>query len=611
MFDVGKELCDALMRHQVRDEGSPDFGAISCPCCRCAHARTGEATFPFCYFYTATKQEKYLQSALELSRWLARTQNDDGSWGDGISESRECATVSLTDALCHAHRLVYSQLTAEDKASLEGMLRHAAQYIYQTASLQWAESEAVGINCFALSCPALHLGSIITGEVRYADRARENALLAISRINEEGFLVGEAPSGGKRSLSGVDVALNLEVGLGALAIYSSLSGNREVREAVLSALRAHMSFITPFGSIDDSWGTRLKEWTVLGNANGYGCQVPFLALRDSDARFQRAAGQNLRFMVKNMVKDGLVTTGPHAKEKADYVPCIQSTAARATAITHTLIYSSGVPLSRARTWILPTEEKGWVRFYKSVNVLLVRTSSLLCTLSGGRFHHAEEENSPPLPSGGTISHLWNDRFGTVQAASACLSEGVETEGAITQSAIGYLTPRIELEVANELFSNLFEPDAEISPSGTELIDDRFEVLVRGRLKSGSGKDSGLSYTIAYRFDGGRISKEITVEGPLGTSLRMMSRYRLRSIEPIVFGKGCDLVAAQLGVEVRHPAGASCLVIPSESAAIRSVSGKDVVWNPTPGLFALPIILEPAKQTAPFRMTYGIELKEWE
>ena len=121
-------------------------------------------------------------------------------------------------------------------------------------------------------------------------------MLAIQQINEDGFLVGEGGGSGG-GFPSVDVAYNLEIGLGALVVYSCLSGSDEVRDAVLKALETHLNFITPSGYIDDSWGTRMWQWTLLGNKAGSGCQTALLPLRNFDARFQRAAGQNLRYMI--------------------------------------------------------------------------------------------------------------------------------------------------------------------------------------------------------------------------------------------------------------------------------------------------------------------------
>ena len=79
MFDAANDLCDVLMSHQVTDETSVDSGGILCPLCGEVHIRTGEALFPFCYFYSQTKERKYIESAARLIGWLFRTQNEDGS----------------------------------------------------------------------------------------------------------------------------------------------------------------------------------------------------------------------------------------------------------------------------------------------------------------------------------------------------------------------------------------------------------------------------------------------------------------------------------------------------------------------------------------------------
>lgn len=597
MFDVAKELCDVLISHQMRDESSADWGGILCPAHSEAHPRTAEALFPFCYFYSETKEAKYLDSALLLLRWLSRRQKDDGSWDREEAEVPKLGTVSLTLALSHGYQLVEREVTPQDRAILLQTLRRAAEYVYGTASPESGRLSGTDANCLALAAPALHFAYSLTAEEKYRDRARDIALWVARRINEDGFLVGE-PSPGSGDLPLVDVGFDLEIGLSALAVYGCLSGNEEVRDAVLKALRAHLGFVTPSGYIDDSWGSRVYEWTIHGTEEGHGCQVACLALRNFDPRFQRAAGQNLRFMVKNMLRDGLVTIGPHAKDFPEYFPCVTPSALRANAICQTLIYSCGVPLGQTGKWILPTEEKGWVKFYKSVNVLQVRTSALLCTITG----YGAGKPQAIFPTGGTISHLWNERFGTVEAATS-YELRADDEG--EQLLGGCLTPRIEATIGGRLYSNLFERDAVIQFSDKGLVNDQVDVIARGRLKSPEGEDAGLTYAITYRFDRAKLVKQIEIGGTTEAAVRI--------VEPIVFSKGCDVLRLEKGIEIKHPAGSSCsLTADPRTARICEVSRRNVIRPKSPpALFALPIIIEPLESRTPCRMSYTLELHEWE
>jgi hypothetical protein len=593
MFDVAKELCDALISCQVTDEASEDYGAIFCPAHEEAHPRTGEAVFPFCYVYAETKNERYLAAAVRLMKWLGKAQRDDGSWEMDDVDVHKLGVVSLTMALCHAHQVAAGRLHGDDLARLSRIVRRGAEYVYESAGGKCAEDHGPGVNCLTLSCPALQLAHSITGEQKYAERAKENALSVISRINEDGFLVGERVIEPCRHPY-VDVGFDLEIGLPALTVYSCLTGNQEVQDAVLKALNTHLNFVAPTGYIDNSWGMRMYKWNVLGNDDGSGCQTAFLPLRNFDARFQRAAGQNLRFMVKNMMKDGFVTDGPHVKDRPECrSPCPKESVLRANGICQALIYSSGVPLARGGRGLLPTEEKGWVRFYRTVNVLQVRTSALLCTISG---YGAGE------PGGGTITHLWNDRFGTVQAASPFLFGCHDVDNPELNE---WLTPRLELKPEDlPHFSNVFEPDAVLSVSGEQVVEDKFEVVAKGRMKSDMGRDPGLTYTMVYRFEGGKVMKEITADG--------VPNARLRSVEPIVFEKGCDVLPMDNGVEIKHPRGSSSILrVEGETTRIRELRRTDVIWSHGPALYAVPIVLEPAQAGPPWKMRYTIELHEWE
>lgn len=597
MFYVAKELCDALISHQIRDRSSEDCGGILCPAHGKTHSRAGEALFPFCRFYSETKEAKYLDGALALFGWLSRRQQDEGSWLREEGEVAELGTISLTLVLSHAYQLLEQELTPRDRAGFLRTLRRAAEYVFTVARPESEVFSGNGINSLAMAAPALHFAYLLTAEERYREGAREIALWVIHRFNEDGFLLGKAPAGAG-DLPPVDVSFDLEIGLSALAVYSCLSGNEEVRDAVRKALESHLSFITPSGYIDDSWGSRADEWTILGTAQGQGCQVACFALRNFDPRFQRAAGQNARFMDKNMLRDGLVTTGPHAKDFPEHVPCIISSALRANALCQTMMYSCGVPVGHGGKSTLPTEEKGWLRFRRSVNVVQVRTSALLCTITG------YGAGKPRLlrPTGGTISHLWNERFGPVQAATSC--EVKPDEGG-EQRLGDCLTPRIEARVGGRLCSNLFDPHAEIELSSEEVVNDEVEVRVRGRLRSSQGEDAGLGYGVTYRFTGARIVKQIEVDGA--------GEVEVRVVEPIVFSKGCDVLQLDKGIEVKHPAGSSCSVIAdAHLARVQEVSRRDVIHpRHPPALVAVPIIVEPLERRIPCRMSYTVELHEWE
>jgi hypothetical protein len=291
-------------------------------------------------------------------------------------------------------------------------------------------------------------------------------------------------------------------------------------------------------------------------------------------------------MLKNMVKDGLVTTGPHAKNNPDYVPCILPTVSRTKAACYGLIYSCGVPLCQSGKTLLPAEEKGWARFRRTVNVLQVRTSALLCTIAGY------------AGGGGSITHLWHARFGTVQATSC------PTPKADRASGTGCVTPRIEAEINGLVFSNIFEADAAISVEDHAMSDDQIEVRVTGHLKSAEEKDSGLAYAILCRFEGSTIHKEIEVRG--------LREATVRSVEPVVFGRSCDLLFGENAVESRCPRGSSLVLTASaETTKVRKASRKDVIWNALPALYVLPIVVEPVQSTNPWRMTYRIDLRDWE
>jgi hypothetical protein len=124
------------------------------------------------------------------------------------------------------------------------------------------------------------------------------------------------------------------------------------------------------------------------------------------------------------------------------------------------------------------------------------------------------------------------------------------------------------------------------------------------LRSHGGEDSGLDYAIRYRFKNNIISKEIEVRGSEGA--------RLRSVEPVVFGRGCDLLFVENGIEIRSPQGSSFILTAyGHGTRVGKASRDDVIWNSHPGLYVLPIVVEDATRSDPWRIRYRIELCDWE
>ena len=107
-------LVGALKALQITDHHDPDFGAIRCPGCNVLHTRAAEAVYPFAVWSEISKNESYVQSAVDLGNWLIRQQQKDGSW----KETPEAWTGTTTDQLLMisgAYPILESHLTAAER----------------------------------------------------------------------------------------------------------------------------------------------------------------------------------------------------------------------------------------------------------------------------------------------------------------------------------------------------------------------------------------------------------------------------------------------------------------------------------------------------------------
>src|SRR5262245_25961191 len=91
------QASDALLRKwgrgllalQVRQTGTPaQHGGIFCPACSVIHGRSGDAMFPFLLLAQKTKDQQYLDAALNVYEWMENNVSQpDGSWINEINVS--------------------------------------------------------------------------------------------------------------------------------------------------------------------------------------------------------------------------------------------------------------------------------------------------------------------------------------------------------------------------------------------------------------------------------------------------------------------------------------------------------------------------------------------
>jgi hypothetical protein len=568
-------LTDALLKRQVTDAADPFFGAISCSHCTVFHTRAAEAVYPFSVMYTVTRDAKYRERAVMLGNWLIRQQEKNGSW----KETPEEWTGTTTDQLLMmmlAYNILEPKLRPAERTLWKQSMEKAAEYLTAVMSPEFAS-----INYVATTTATLAAAHAMFKKEIFAVKARELAHRVVSKMDEDGFINGE---GGRTytNKSGVDLGYDLEMSLWGLGYYARLTNDTLVNRAVKDAVKMHLYFIYPDGSMDGSWGIRSNKWTTYGGGTSDGCQVLFQLFADEDARYAAASLRNLQFLRKNM-KDGIVGYGPHHWELFDTQPCIYPTFAKAKniAFAYSLEMRSGRTLAP-----LPTEQIGWTKYFSTLDIAQVRTAEFMSTVTAYGYEDQARSKSKYMnrPSGGAISNLWVKDHGYLQASSVTKYSRSEPMHFPEAPGIRSLTPRIEFTDSTEYFTNLYEFNASLnilpgSPLGVHRI------TTTGEMKNSDWQMGGVRYNYLYEYSDSSVRKTVTLR-------YHDQRPLIRIIEPVIQYPGMSFERLD-DRSVLITAGGKKFLFSLTDGDAELIIGreKEKYWAPYPALKAFPIELE--------------------
>ncbi|MBP1648289.1 MAG: hypothetical protein H6Q30_1734, partial [Bacteroidetes bacterium] len=367
---VLQELSSALRERQVEDPGNPDFGAIQCEHCGVLHTRAAEAVYPFAVQSGITGDTTFQRAAILAGNWLMNQQQRDGSW----KETPEEWTGTTTDQLLMmalAFSRLSKDLSSSERERWRSSIEGAADYLYRVM-----EPEFASINYVATTAATLVAANMVVPKKEYLQKARELAHRTISKMDADGFIDGEGGRSHAVKL-GVDLGYDMEMSLWGLGYYAKECDDTLVAEAVRHSLRNHLFFIYPDGSMDNSWGIRSNKWTTYGGVTSDGCQVLFSLFSSEDPRYVTAAARNLKYLTTNM-KGGIVGYGPHQWDIFDRPPCIYPTFTKAKNIAFAYELEREGALRAAP---LPAETGPFLKYFKTLDLVLVRTEKLMATVT--------------------------------------------------------------------------------------------------------------------------------------------------------------------------------------------------------------------------------------
>jgi hypothetical protein len=497
-----KIWCDTLIMHQIKGSSTLEYeGGIMCPACTGIHGRCADAIYPLAYLADKTGDVRYLDSAKALFRWSERNViKADGSYVNDSNNDWKGITVfaaiSLGEALYyHGHIL-----DNETKLMWTERFKIASEYMYNYID-QLIDN--TNINYTIATVAALAIADRNLQILKYKTKANDLAHLSIKFIDNDGLIFGEGHPPTvitPKECRAVDIAYNTEESLANLLTYAMIENDTAVYNEVIRAMKTHLNFMMPDGSWDDSWGSRNAKWCYWGSRSSDGCQSAYGILADKYPEFGEAALRNTILMEK-CTFNGILMGGPmyaSAKEPS----CIHHTFTHAKSIATMLNHGFAAKGGN----FLPIETAQGIRTYKSIHVRQIAKGPWRATISDYDYDYDVVEGNP---TGGALTLLWNDKAGSIMAATMTtykLTEPTNMQIPFQQPPTCQ-TPRLEYAQNNVYYRSINDKTAVV----THIQDDKsITVAANGILRDGNQKGT-MSYIKQYIFTDSSVNIQIRTE----------------------------------------------------------------------------------------------------
>jgi hypothetical protein len=593
--DLLQNWCDGMVARQVTGLADPALrGGLLCPACGLIHGRCGDAVYPLLRIADSTGNEKYLRAALEVHEWSERTvSRADGSWVNDVSLSTwQGITVFHAIALAEALEHHGSILDAVVRKQWTERLARAAQFLDGFITL-----ETGNINYPATASLAFVLCGRVLGDGRYTERGRKLAHEVLGQFTADGFLFGEGhPLRGvtARECRPVDLGYNVEESLPSLALYSVLTDDALVRDAVIGAMKTHMEFTLPDGAWDNSWGTRNYKWSWWGSRTSDGCHPGFVLMAEHEPRFREASRRNAELMAA-CTHDGLLYGGPDYFAHGDPA-CIHHTFTHAKAIATVLDRGSFAadPGERPK---LPRDEAYGLKSFPVIGTQLGAIGLWRATVTEYDWEYVEDvqagsggDSGGGHASGGALSLLYHCGLGPVLVASMTKYTLIEVSNQQQYRGGAHmtLTPRIEC-AGKGTFTSLDDLKAEVTVTlpGREVVWD-----VKGHMQTTAHEamsEDGVLYHLDYRLspEGVELVAGVSAGGtaPMKWILPVIARA----------DEACEQTDAGT---VRIAKAKGTLTVSTDAPRGFEAVPNERTFNLVPGFEAIPLVmvLEPGRDT---------------
>lgn len=515
-------LTDLLITIQDTNEKSIKYGALYCSACQDYHTRASEAVLPFAVAYKESGKKRYLKASISTGDWLIEQQQKDGSW----FETPSTWTGTTTDQLlmmASAYPILKTELSQVQKQNWKKSIKNASDWLVKNMNHEFAS-----INYCATTTASLMAAFQIVPDSAYIKKADELAMLCAAKFDEDYFFTGE----GNRirgTKYGVDLGYSMDMSLWGLGLYAKLRGNQIIDDMVKESLKRYVYFIYPDGSTDGSWGVRASKWTTWGSVTADGCQILFSLYSSENPKYRKAAIENLKYLMSVRDKNGFIAYGPHYTRIYDSPPCNYPTFCRAKNLALAIIYGDQ---KTGDVKNIPTQKIGWLKYFKTMDLALVRTEKFMTTITGYRYkdiRRGADFKYMHRPTGGSITNLWVQDYGYLQASSQTEYHQWEMHYPEAENSVS-ITPRIEFEDENALYTNLYEYDSRME---AEQLDGFYRVTAIGELKDRNRWEGGVAYTLIHKIADDYIEKKVR--------LRFHGQKPLiKIIEPIIKNEDANI-----------------------------------------------------------------------
>ena len=216
---------------------------------------------------------------------------------------------------------------------------------------------------------------------------------------------------------------------------------------------------------------------------------------------------------------------------------------------------------------------------------------------------SEKEKSKYMfrPSGGSVSNLWVDGYGLLQASSQTFYARWEPMSFPVVDTVICFTPRIEYRNKEGYFTNLFEFDG-LMYAGRET-DGGFSVRTVGELRDKYWLAGGIGYQLKHTMRDNKIIKTVDL-------IYHDSRELIALVEPFIQWEGMQVTQVdERTVSITTPKKEFELKILEGNAKLILGRNEKHYWFPYPALKAYPVELEVEPPQSGFtqRVSYRISV----